>query len=109
MPDITEGQTVTFDDGKGNTLEGQVLRTWTGRGGTHVTIRTSEDKPRTFIRYASSVTSVITVTLGNGQDVTVSAACAANGHCPPMGSCDCDGIGQQIVADGWAYDELTGA
>jgi hypothetical protein len=49
-------QEVTFNDGRGNTLTGVVVRVWNKPNAPYATIRTSfEDRPRTFVRLIRDV------------------------------------------------------
>ena len=49
-------QEVTFNDGRGNTLTGVVVRVWNKPNAPYVTVRTSfEDRPRTFVRLIHAV------------------------------------------------------
>jgi hypothetical protein len=54
--DLPVGTPVTFDDGTGVITAGAVVRTPWGRGLQYVTIRTVEDRPRTFVRLVREVT-----------------------------------------------------
>jgi hypothetical protein len=54
VKNIKPGQTVTINDGRGNKVTGTVQRVW-GTRAVNVTVRTDEDKPRTFVRLAENV------------------------------------------------------